>query len=204
MRTLYLILLLCTILGCSKKNQSAQIPANSTTIALDVSFPDGHSVNCVDYSVPVSNGSVSQLVDGATDTLFPVGWVNSKNVQAYGFNYWEYAFMGLSAGKNYSLIFCTPTWYNNNLYSEINGPNVSYSLSYATGSSMKFQFQGSTYEMTSAYVTTNVADSNAYDPINGTFIISFYADSVFTATTRTAYSYATPIVINGTFQNVTY
>jgi hypothetical protein len=204
MRLSNLVLLLCCVLGCSKKNQTTQPPAASTSITLDVSFPDGRSVTCTDYSMPVSPGSVSQEIDGSINSIIPVGSVNTNNVQQYGFNYWIFSFMGLTPGENYSLTFATPTQYDNTLFQETNGPYVSYTIAYTTGSNMKFQYQGSTYEMTSAIVTTAVSDSNSYNSVNGTFAISLYADSVFTATTRTAYSYSTPIVINGAFKNVTY
>jgi hypothetical protein len=203
MKTFFLLLILISFnIGCSKKGQSATIqpPANSTNITVNITFPDGRSFSSVDYSLPVG---VTNQVDGATDTLVPVGWVDTNNLE-YGWEFWTYGFMGLTAGKSYSLYFSTPTYYDNASFEEVYNPLVySPTLAYAAGTTLGFKFQGSTYNIPKAIVTTGITDSTQ-SPTNGSFTISLFADSVFTGATRSVYSYSSPIVITGTFNNVIY
>jgi hypothetical protein len=198
-RTLFLAFALFTV-SCSKSS-SGNPPKNSTMVTVTISFPDGHSYNCTDYSVPDSGGSWLNLIDGRVDTIQPVIWLNDNNLDN-GWEFYTYGITGETPGKSYSLIFSTPNYFDNTAIAESYNPNVwNPSLGWTLGSASFFAFQGSTYELRQLTVTTNIADSSKNSPTSGSFSASLIADSVFTATTRSAYS-SEPIQISGTFQNL--
>ena len=205
-RLLFTFVLPATLLlsagGCSKSGSPATTPPkNATTVAVTISFPDGHTYQCSDYSVPDSTGVWPNLIDGRVDTLQPVIWLSDNNVD-HGWDFNTYGVTGMTPGKSYSLIFSTPKQYDNTAVAEAWDPNVyNPTLGWTLAQGSVFIFQGSTYDVRQLVVTTSVADSSKTNPTSGGFSVSLVADSVFTATTRSAYTEG-QIQITGTFTNM--
>ena len=187
--------------SCSKSG-SSNPPSNSTKVTVTITFSDGHSYTCTDYSVrDTANGPWPNIIDGRVDTLQPVIWLNDNNVDN-GWDFYTYGITGETPGKSYSLIFSTPNYYNNSNIAESWNPNIwNPSLGWTLGSVSHFDFQGSTYELRQLTVTTAIADSSKNNPTSGSFSVTLIPDSVFTTTTRSAYSGGS-IQITGTFQNL--
>ena len=187
--------------GCSKHNED-MAPPNSNNITVTISFPDGRNVTSTDYAVQASSIPLNYQINGTSlDTIEPVAWLNTNNVEN-GWDFYTYGFWGNNPGKSYKLIFSTPTYFDN-----VNVPEFydfyrwDPSLAWTLGSVSLFKFEGSTYEITKLTVSTTVKDSTT-STISGTFTVIFSADSVFTATSRTAYSYPYPFEIDGTYNNI--
>lgn len=187
--------------SCSKSG-SPNPPANSTQVTVTIAFPDGHSYTCTDYSVSDTvNSGWPNIIDGRVDTVQPVIWLNDNNVYN-GWDFYTYGITGETPGKSYSLIFSTPNHFNNSDIAESWNPSIwNPSLGWTLGSVSHFDFQGSTYEVRQLTVTAAVTDSSKKNPTNGSFSVALIADSVFTTTTRSAYS-GGPIQITGTFRNL--
>jgi hypothetical protein len=204
--TCFAFIALFIFIGCSKKNE---IPANSSITNIQIKFPDGRSYTCSDYSVEGKSGGWPFIIDGKYDTLMPVGFVNLNNLYA-GVEFYTNAFTGIGAGKFYSLYFSTPTQFNNNnIHEEWDPRNYQSTISCVGASNTGLNFLDSNYHILQVDITTNVTDTtnrNIYGSFtsNGSFRVSLYPDSVFTASSRVAYKFSTPIEVSGTYTNVIF
>jgi hypothetical protein len=202
LHSILILLVLGVASGCSKHNSDTNTPpAGSTSVTVTISFPDGHTYTCTDYSVvqPPTAPGVDQI-DGRVDTTQPVIWLDDNNLD-FGWDVYTYGLTGVTPGKTYSLIFSTPNQYENtNVQEEYNKNLYKPTLAWALGSASAFEFEGSVYDLRQLTVSTTIADSFKTKPTSGSFSVQLVADSVFTATSRTAYSGV--IQITGTFNNL--